>query len=478
MHMICTEKFDSEGVLELLKARGVINGSRQGEVNGNDAYTLRSESARIIAAFAAQHGLLLKQLDFKTAFLNTIIKNRNIFVRVPDALLKFLGTSKHYARLHKTVYGLKQASAEWYEHISKWLIKHGFTPLKSDPCVFKAPPQLGTNTIIGISTDDILVAIDTDEHYNDLCVLLNSEHVVKDLGAVKWYLGIAYSQDLVNMTVKLSQTHYITELAIQHGVHESKPVRTVLPDKLPTIKEIATTPEQLKSSAQRPYRQLLGSINFVAANTRPDIAMAVSYLSTFGRSHGEAHWHALRHLLAYLYHSRHLELTYTHQPDESANIMRVYTDSGYDSCDPLCLSGQYAGYVALLNGAAVSWKSRRVDVKLSTAEVEYVALCLGGRQASHGKQFLQEVLGHQQLAPVVIYCDNKAAVSIAKSDSVTQLNKHFDIKYHWIRDKIKTKWFDVCHIDTKSQPADILTKNLPAQDVKTHRSTVLGAALA
>jgi len=80
-----------------------------------------------------------------------------------------------------------------------------------------------------------------------------------------------------------------------------------------------------------------GSISFIATNTRPGIAMAVSYLSAFGKSHGEAHWQALLHLLAYLYHSRDLKLTYRHQPEESANIMSVYTDSGYDSCDPGCL---------------------------------------------------------------------------------------------------------------------------------------------
>jgi hypothetical protein len=132
------------------QARGVINGSHQGEVNGNDAYTVRSESARIIAAFAAQHGLLFKQLDFTTASLNTIIKN---FVRMPDALLKFLGTPKHYAHLHKTVYGHKQASAEWYEHISKCTAS-----LRSSRT--RASSRLLLSSIIGISTDDIIVAIE------------------------------------------------------------------------------------------------------------------------------------------------------------------------------------------------------------------------------------------------------------------------------------------------------------------------------
>ena len=75
---------------------------------------------------------------------------------------------------------------------------------------------------------------------------------------------------------------------------------------------------------------------------------------------------------------------------------------------------------------------------------------------------------------MVISSDNNAAISIAKSDAVTQLNKHFDILHHWIRDSVKTKWYDIQRVDTKDQPADIFTKNLSAALVNTHRTFVLG----
>ena len=101
----------------------------------------------------------------------------------------------------------------------------------------------------------------------------------------------------------------------------------------------------------------------------------------------------------------------------------------------------------MLNGGAVDWKARRVATKLSTTEAEYIALCLGGREASHGKQFLKE-LGFPPITPVVIFSDNNAAISIAKSDAVTQLNKHFDILHHWIRDSVKTKWYDIQRVET------------------------------
>jgi len=127
----------------------------------------------------------------------------------------------------------------------------------------------------------------------------------------------------------------------------------------------------------------------------------------------------------------------------------------------------------MLNGAAIDWKARRVGATLSTTEAEYIALCLGGREACHGKQKPLE-LGFEATSPTVIYSDNNAAITIAKSKAVTQLNKHFDIQLHWIRNKVADNWFDVQRCDTSIQPADIFTKNLPVATLAKHRHTVLG----
>ena len=473
MRSITSIKYDINNVPIKLKVRNVIDGSEQGHVSDNYSHVLISSSMRMLAAVAVHLGLILKQADYETAYLNSVSRNRNIFVRMPDDLMAALGTTKRYARLHKTVYGLKQASAEWYNHLSNWLKSKQFVPIKSDPCVFKAPDSLGT-CFIGISTDDLMIAVDTEDHYRSLLELLNTDHVVKDLGNLEWYLGIAFHQDLVAGTVTLDQAKYIETLALEYKVTQSRAVRTVLPVELPTVADSPSTPQQHRDARARPYLQCLGAINFVATNTRPDIAMAVSYLGSFSQCHGLKHWDALMHLLRYLYFTREEKLTYRYQDDvTNANVMSVYTDSGYASCDPLQERGQYSGYVSMLNGAAIDWKARRVGATLSTTEAEYIALCLGGREACHGKQKLKE-LGFEATSPTVIYSDNNAAITIAKSKAVTQLNKHFDIQLHWIRNKVADNWFDVQRCDTSIQPADIFTKNLPVATLAKHRHTVLG----
>ena len=59
-----------------------------------------------------------------------------------------------------------------------------------------------------------------------------------------------------------------------------------------------------------PYRQLQGSLLWVARATRPDISYAVSYTSQFCNCYGEKHFNALIRILQYLYTTKDKKLTY------------------------------------------------------------------------------------------------------------------------------------------------------------------------
>ena len=49
-----------------------------------------------------------------------------------------------------------------------------------------------------------------------------------------------------------------------------------------------------------PYRELIGSLTYIASSTRPDIAHAVSVLDQFSESHKDIHWTAAKRVLRYL----------------------------------------------------------------------------------------------------------------------------------------------------------------------------------
>lgn len=79
--------------------------------------------------------------------------------------------------------------------------------------------------------------------------------------------------------------------------------------------------------------------------------------------------------------------------------------------------------------AAVSWGCKRQrTVALSTAEAEYMAMSFAAQET----MWLMEFLSQFQInGPVVLHCDNKAAMD----DAFRQNTKHIAIRYHFIRDK-------------------------------------------
>lgn len=71
--------------------------------------------------------------------------------------------------------------------------------------------------------------------------------------------------------------------------------------------------------------------------------------------------------------------------------------------------------------------------------------------------------------PCIIFADNESAISISKNAKVTEENKHFRIKYHYVREVVKLGEVEFCHVASKGNLADLLTK--PLSGVKTRELT-------
>ena len=95
----------------------------------------------------------------------------------------------------------------------------------------------------------------------------------------------------------------------------------------------------------------------------------------------------------------------------------------------------------------------------STTEAEYMSLFVAARQAIwylHGSQEFGLTI------PTTVRCDNTSAISIS---IVSNCSKHIAIHYHFVRESVIYKKFELDYVDTSSNPADIFTKSLVA---KTH----------
>ena len=64
---------------------------------------------------------------------------------------------------------------------------------------------------------------------------------------------------------------------------------------------------------------------------------------------------------------------------------------------------------------------------------------------------------------IVLYCDNKSAIAIAKNPVSHERSKHISIKYHFIREAQEKSEIQLHYCQTGEQLADIFTKALPSE---------------
>ncbi|KAE8180022.1 hypothetical protein CF336_g9439, partial [Tilletia laevis] len=169
-------------------------------------------------------------------------------------------------------------------------------------------------------------------------------------------------------------------------------------------------------------------------------------------------------LLRHLRKTSDLKLTYKPSSDI---VLEGYADAdhGGDRVDMKSTTG----WVFLVYGCAVSWKSQLQKTPAwSTTEAEYMALFEAAREALWIRNFLGE-LGMQQKAATPLYCDNEAATTIANKPAAFGKSKHFDLKYHFTRDRVRRGQLKVSRVDTNNNLADIFTKVLPRGKLEVAR---------
>ncbi|GKD67469.1 retrovirus-related pol polyprotein from transposon TNT 1-94 [Tanacetum coccineum] len=108
---------DAENIAIRNKSCLVAKGYDQEEgINFEESFApvARLEVVRIFMAYAAHKNFTIYQMDVKTAFLNSPMKEE-VFVRQPDGFVD-LDFPNHVYRLKKALYGLKQALRAWTEY--------------------------------------------------------------------------------------------------------------------------------------------------------------------------------------------------------------------------------------------------------------------------------------------------------------------------------------------------------------------------
>ncbi|RVW75833.1 Retrovirus-related Pol polyprotein from transposon TNT 1-94 [Vitis vinifera] len=150
------------------------------------------------------------------------------------------------------------------------------------------------------------------------------------------------------------------------------------------------------------YASAVGSLMYAQVCTRPDIAYIVGMLGRYLSNPGMDHWRAAKRVMRYLQRTKEYMLTYR-RLDQLELI--GYSDSDFAGCQDSRRST--SGYIYLLAGGAISWRS-------------------------------------------------------------STKSKYIDIKFLVVKEKVQSGQISIEHIRTNSMIADPLTKGLPPKVFHEH----------
>lgn len=211
-----------------------------------------------------------------------------------DDMLKDLKAGNKVCLLKRALYGLRQAGRSWHKKLDKSLQEIGVKRTNADPCVYRTHGK-GEPVYILIYVDDILIVSKDESKSKMIKSKLARDFEMKDSGDVKYCLGIEFSRE--GDQIFMNQRGYIKDILKKFGMEDSKPASTPMDASSRLDRPNDEVDEEVRKLS---YRELMGSLMYLAVSTRPDIAHVVSALSQFNENFDKKHWAAAKRVLCYL----------------------------------------------------------------------------------------------------------------------------------------------------------------------------------
>jgi hypothetical protein len=214
-----------------------------------------------------------------------------------------------------------------------------------------------------------------------------------------------------------------------------------------------------------PYVSAVGSLMYAQVCTRPNLAFVTRMLDRYQKNPGINHWNGIKKALRYIQGTKGLMLTY-----EISDNLEIVGYSDLDFVGYLDTDRSTSGYVFKLAGGAISWSSsKQTVITSSTMYAEFVACYKVVGQTMWLKKFVPDLRVVDSIErPLKLYYDNELAVLYAHNNKKTKTNKHINIRFYVVKEKIQDQTISLEHISTKKMITDPLTKGLPLNVFREH----------
>jgi hypothetical protein len=454
-------KRNPDGSVDRYKARLTVQGflQRYGiDYMDTTSPVTHTSTVKFLKAHALQMERKTKVFDFAGAFLYPTLQD-DIYMRAPE----LLGKGKVILKLLKSIYGLKQASREWFLALQKALLDIGFTqaPEGVDKCLFHHEKL------------DIYIAAYVDDSFCSYVNEASVEYVIEELKKKQFEfskigefdMGLGLQFETTEDSVFISQPSSVDFIQNEFDVKN-----IAKPTPITKWQEKRRDDEsKFKQCQVTQYLSLLGSLSHLGRMTRPDIILAVFHLASFSADPCERHYDALKHVVQYLLGSKNKGIYF--RKTDGCPLWDFYCDSDWAGCPNTRRST--SGYLLkFMGGPLLAVSRRQKNVTLSSCEAEYCTFTDCAKDILWAKG-LAKFFKCPFPKPADLRCDNVTAKHMAEGKAkqnrtkhIDALRKHIGVKYHFIRELVDFGELSLTYVDTTQNESDILTK--PMARTKFH----------
>jgi hypothetical protein len=421
-------------------------------------------------------------LDIKDFYLNTPLDRKEYMVihtsQIPDAFhnqhdIKHLVNDKGFylMEISKGIYGLPQAGKLAQDRLIKMLAVAGYIPAPHTPCLFR---HVSRPIWFSLVVDDFGVKYIGKENAEHLIATLQQLYVLHIDWSGDKYVGLDIVFDKLQRTVTISMENYVARALERFNATHLTGVDSpcvYIPPKYGApqqFTEIDSSPALSEARISR-IRAIVGVFQWYARGVDPTILPALSLIAS-KQAHATEYVDALvLRLLRYMVRYPNAKIVY-----HASNMMLcAHADASYlgESLSRSRAGGiVFFGYLS--DGATPNGSIECLSVILSTivasaGEAEYGALFKVAQICENIRSICDD-LGHSQASTNII-CDNTCAVGIANDTCKLKRLKAIDMRFHWVRDRVRQGHFTVTWKPGKVNLADFFTKPLAVymhQDLK------------
>ena len=481
LSLVCAYRPEKE---QPYRVRGVVGGDRL-EYNGDCSTktaaldTVKLHLNHIISTPNGRHATT----DVKDFYLNTPMEQKDwVYVRIPiDDVPTSIMKHYHpvvkngfvYVVVMKGMYGLKQAGKLANDLLQHNLGAYGYAPVPLTPGLWKHITRPITFTLV---VDDFGIGYSDRDDLNHLLHALEQHYKISTDLKGSTYIGLTIEWDYRNQTVDISMPGFI-ERALLRFNHDipTRPQHSPHRAAQPTYgKQQQLTPEPdttplLDASDNKTIQEIVGTLLYYARAVDPTLLVALSTLATQQTKGTKQTMKDVTHLLNYCATHPNAIIRYK----KSDMILHVESDASYLSEQNARsrVAGYYylsnntvnntafddSAYVAMPNGPIHVLCHLMKEVLSSAAEAELAGLFHNAKEACPMRITLEE-LGHPQ-PPTPLQTDNSTACGIANDTVKQRRSKAIDMRFYWIRDRVRQNQFFIYWRKGSINLADYFTKH-------------------